>query len=521
MAGNLSPAAPCSPGSRLGFRASCRMVLNLLRDTEVSLPFTPELPRTPVTALARGFRSLSTLAGDTPKCCLDLSNLSSGEEMPAFNFTHSTDMADQVDSSGSKEGLEAHSQHVKSSLPQVLCSTPGSPGSMHQEGNEIDSPLNKENGGHWFKHPVWNMPRSLLFQKRATDPLMTCLTAQLNAGGLEECEVKDLGSPIAAVAPHPCRMAENLDGFEEFFPNEEDEMEKPVAGNLSSSMAVLLSGPLLTQDINVSEQVSINRSRLYRSPSMPEKLDRPVLKRIVRCQDNETPVKVKRRRSPVYEALEQGTALKKTASLSDMEIVKVLDQDCGFRQLIGDFSKVYALPTVTGRQQDLRYITAETVAALLFGQFQSLIDTFYIIDCRYPYEYLGGHIKGALNFHRQEDVYEFLLKKPLLPSTPQKRIILVFHCEFSSERGPRMCRYLREEDRAMNEYPELHYPELYVLKGGYKEFFPEYTELCEPQDYCPMHHQDYKTELLKFRTKSKLWAGDWRRRDQIARLVKL
>uniref|UniRef100_A0A452J2S4 M-phase inducer phosphatase n=1 Tax=Gopherus agassizii TaxID=38772 RepID=A0A452J2S4_9SAUR len=514
MAGSLSPGAPGGPRSRLGFRASCRMVLDLLRDTEVSLPFTPDLPRTPVTDLARGFRNLSTLAGDMPKCCLDLSDLSSGEEMPAFNFTHSPDMAvaGRVHSSGPQDGLEAQRQNVKSFLPQVFCSTPSSPGSMHREGNEIDNSLNKENEGSWFKRPGWQMPRSLLFRKRAT--------VQLDAGGLEECEVKDLGSPIAAVASHPCRMAENLDSFEEFFPNEQEDKEKRVAGNLSSSMAILLSGPLLTQDINVSE-VSINRSRLYRSPSMPEKLDRPVLKRTVRCQDNETPVKVKVRRSRVYEELEQGATLKKTASLSDMEIVKFLDQDCGFRQLIGDFSKVYALPTVTGRQQDLRYITPETVAALLFGQFQSLIETFYIIDCRYPYEYLGGHIKGALNFHRQEDVFDFLLKKPRFPSTPQKRIVLVFHCEFSSERGPKMCRYLRAEDRAMNEYPALHYPELYILKGGYKEFFPEYMELCEPQDYCPMHHQDYKAELLKFRTKSKLWAGDRRRRNQITRLMKL
>ncbi|XP_043376789.1 M-phase inducer phosphatase 3 isoform X4 [Chelonia mydas] len=479
MAGNLSPAGPGGARSRLGFRARCRMVLNSLRDTEVSLPFTPEPPRTPVTDLARGFRNLSTVAGDTPKCCLDLSDLSSGEEMPTFSFTHSPDMAavGRVDSSGPPDGLEAPRQNVISFLPQVLCSTPSSPGSMHREGNETDSSLNKENEGVCFKCPGWQMPRSLLFRKRAT--------AQLDAGGLEEGEVKDLGSPIAAVTRHPRRVAENSDSFEELFPNEQEDVEKPVAGNLSSSMAVLLSGPLLTQDINVSE-VSINRSRLYRSPSMPEKLDRPVLKRIVRCQDNETPVK--------------GATLKKTASLSDMEIVKVLDQDYGFRQLIGDFSKV---------------------AALLFGEFQSLIETFYIIDCRYPYEYLGGHIKGALNFHRQEDVFEFLLKKPLFPSTPQKRIVLVFHCEFSSERGPRMCRYLREEDRAMNEYPALHYPELYILKGGYKEFFPEYTELCEPQDYCPMHHQDYKAELLKFRTKSKLWAGDRRRRNQIARLMKL
>lgn len=36
------------------------------------------------------------------------------------------------------------------------------------------------------------------------------------------------------------------------------------------------------------------------------------------------------------------------------------------------------------------------------------------------------------------------------------------------------CRFVREKDRACNEYPHLHYPELYVLKGGYREFFPQY-----------------------------------------------
>lgn len=30
---------------------------------------------------------------------------------------------------------------------------------------------------------------------------------------------------------------------------------------------------------------------------------------------------------------------------------------------------------------------------------------------------------------------------------------------------------MRERDRLGNEYPNLHYPELYILKGGYKDFF--------------------------------------------------
>lgn len=39
--------------------------------------------------------------------------------------------------------------------------------------------------------------------------------------------------------------------------------------------------------------------------------------------------------------------------------------------------------------------------------------------------------------------------------------------------GPR-CRFIRERDRATNDYPSLHYPEMYILKGGYKDFFPQH-----------------------------------------------
>ncbi|XP_053320379.1 M-phase inducer phosphatase 3 isoform X1 [Spea bombifrons] len=414
-------------------------------------------------------------------------------------------------------------------LPRLLCSTPSFKKSSggHRDG------CNKENECEPFKNP--GSARSIE-RKPPNTQLSPTFGAKSDVSLEEDCEIDVLGSPISAVptcvGEVPENKAQNLDGFSEFFCVDEDEMENPstAAGNLSSSMAALLSGPFLNQDVEISN-VSMNRSRLYRSPSMPEKLDRPMLKRTVRPLDNETPVRIKRRRSAngtVQEEEEEdsrsrrrGPSLKKTLSLCDVDISKVLDEDYSHRQLIGDFSKVYALPTVTGRHQDLRYITAETLVALIHGEFSSLVEKFFIIDCRYPYEYEGGHITGALNLHRQEEMVDFFLKQPLVPTIVQKRIIIVFHCEFSSERGPKMCRLLREEDRARNEYPCLHYPELYLLKGGYKDFFPEYTELCEPQSYCPMHHEDYREELLKFRTKSKSWAGDRRRKDQIARLMKL
>ncbi len=33
------------------------------------------------------------------------------------------------------------------------------------------------------------------------------------------------------------------------------------------------------------------------------------------------------------------------------------------------------------------------VASLIRGQFGPAVEDFLIVDCRYPYEYQGGHIK--------------------------------------------------------------------------------------------------------------------------------
>ncbi|XP_042307377.1 M-phase inducer phosphatase 3 isoform X3 [Sceloporus undulatus] len=517
MSENDPPTEAGVPLSHLGLQSGCRMVLNTFQESETARPFTPQLPLTPVLNITSGFANLSTLAGDTPRRCLDLSNLSNEEEEIVFNFSESSRTL-ETDQKGSVELQDQFRGSRRQCVPllqsQVLCSTPGTPRGIHCVTREISSPsVNKENEDRLFKHPGWHMPRSLLFRKRLTDSQLACNNAMLEAGDLE---MRDFGSPIATVAPS--RVPESLDSFPEIFPNDQGEAE-PLTGHLSS-MASLLSGPLLTQDINISE-VSVNKSRLFRSPSLPEKLNRLMLKRAIKVQDDQMVAKVKWKRSPIQEETDGIMFLKKTASLSDIEIVKALDQDYSFRQLIGDFSNVYSLPTISGRHQDLRYITSETMAALIYDQFQSLIEKFFIIDCRYPYEYHGGHIKGAFNIHRQDDLFDFFLKKPLLPSVPQKRLILVFHCEYSSERGPKMCRYLREEDRAMNEYPALHYPELYVLQGGYKDFFLAHKDLCDPQSYCPMHHQDFKAELLKFRVKSKTWAGTRKRKDYIAHLMKL
>ncbi|XP_072717514.1 M-phase inducer phosphatase 2 isoform X2 [Ciconia boyciana] len=309
---------------------------------------------------------------------------------------------------------------------------------------------------------------------------------------------------------------EEDDGFMEILGEEEMKSDADVPQGMEN----LLTAPLVRKE--EAEPCPAKRSKcrqLFRSPSMPSSVIRPILKRIERPQDRDTPVKTKRRRSvagtPGEEAAEPKARLLRSRSFCHEEIENLLAND--HRELIGDFSKAYLLQTVEGKHQDLKYISPEMMVAVLAGQFSSLIESCVIVDCRYPYEYEGGHIKGAVNLPMEQDVEEFLLKKPIVPFDASKRVIVIFHCEFSSERGPRMCRFVREKDRACNEYPHLHYPELYVLKGGYREFFPQYQTHCEPQDYRPMHHEDFKEDLRKFRLKSRTWAGERSKRELYSR----
>ncbi|XP_050636815.1 M-phase inducer phosphatase 1 isoform X3 [Macaca thibetana thibetana] len=320
-------------------------------------------------------------------------------------------------------------------------------------------------------------------------------------------------------SPVTATLSDEDDGFVDLLDGENLKNEEET----SSCMASLWTAPLVMRTTNLD-----NRCKLFDSPSLCSSSTRSVLKRPERSQEESPPGNTKRRKSMSGANPKESTSPEKAhetlhqslspASSPKGTIENILDNDP--RDLIGDFSKGYLFHTVAGKHQDLKYISPEIMASVLNGKFANLIKEFVIIDCRYPYEYEGGHIKGAVNLHMEEEVEDFLLKKPIVP-TDGKRVIVVFHCEFSSERGPRMCRYVRERDRLGNEYPKLHYPELYVLKGGYKEFFMKCQSYCEPPSYRPMHHEDFKEDLKKFRTKSRTWAGEKSKREMYSRLKKL
>lgn len=159
-----------------------------------------------------------------------------------------------------------------------------------------------------------------------------------------------------------------------------------------------------------------------------------------------------------------------------------------------------------------------------------------IIDCRYYYEYAGGHIGSAINISSpvamkllfgelREQLFDSSFVDGLLTLAGRnitsqdlteltKRVrqgrknklntggrearsqscvpVIIFHCEFSSQRGPNMWRLARKLDRHANaqSYPKLDFPQLFVVKGGYEGFVSSHRESCEPAGayrsmFCP------------------------------------
>jgi len=122
-----------------------------------------------------------------------------------------------------------------------------------------------------------------------------------------------------------------------------------------------------------------------------------------------------------------------------------------------------------------------------------------LLDCRYAFEYAGGHIRGASNVQFPVGTMDLTLNAPQT-AADWLHTVVICYCEFSSERAPRAFRYIRNADRTqhLEAYPQLHIPHMYVLRGGYKAFVSQYPELCVPMGgYVRMVDQRFANELKR------------------------
>jgi M-phase inducer tyrosine phosphatase len=165
---------------------------------------------------------------------------------------------------------------------------------------------------------------------------------------------------------------------------------------------------------------------------------------------------------------------------------------CGLQSIM-DIDDTYELQLPhffpVDEPDSLPRIQLDTLISIIDGQHSQKYDNILIVDCRFEYEFQGGHIQGATNHNDKE-----VLANELFNRSAAERTLLIFHCEYSVHRAPIMAKFIRQRDRAVNEnrYPHLTYPETYILDGGYSSFFKAHQTRCFPQNYVEMDAKEYE-----------------------------
>ncbi|VDP80414.1 unnamed protein product [Echinostoma caproni] len=249
-----------------------------------------------------------------------------------------------------------------------------------------------------------------------------------------------------------------------------------------------------------------------------------------------------------------------------------------------------ALPVVDRTASGLHCVSTETVAGLVSGSVTDRNVRHVIVDCRFPYEYEGGHIQGAINIFTHSDLVQEIfnrvpaqrppgvsgpprllgeglsrrlamtLKEPLsapcetvsdddslldsdamgqttadtsdlelaaehsshsaLVDSPSSRsepdmsvlsqgsgpsssnsqepaFVVIFHCEFSSQRAPDLCVMKKKL------YYSLLFEKDELLKRLISSEHDILEDLCCPKNYVKMFHRDYRSQLRLYKRLTK------------------
>jgi M-phase inducer tyrosine phosphatase len=136
-----------------------------------------------------------------------------------------------------------------------------------------------------------------------------------------------------------------------------------------------------------------------------------------------------------------------------------------FRRTISDVSTL-------SRVEDPTRLDSRGLRDLMTNYSLYGFEVVVIIDARFGYEYEGGHIKRSWNICRNAELRE------LYEEFRDCNACVVFHCEFSQDRGPKLMNAFRDYDRQIHSYPTLSYPFIFLLEGGYRQFYEDCRDMC-------------------------------------------
>ena len=169
-----------------------------------------------------------------------------------------------------------------------------------------------------------------------------------------------------------------------------------------------------------------------------------------------------------------------------------------------------------------RIISADALATLLVSGRVRVC----VLDMRFPYEYAGGHIAAATNLCMAPSVLAGYLCAQFFSTWALARragTVVVFHCEYSQQRGPRGARLFMRLDSELNHRLgtpwRRFYREVFVLAGGYRRFFATHAELCVPHGYVRMRAdvvamRAWLAVVVPRKTRSRCRKGAGRRVDK-------
>ncbi|BFU23031.1 rodhanase family domain containing protein [Entamoeba histolytica HM-1:IMSS-B] len=160
---------------------------------------------------------------------------------------------------------------------------------------------------------------------------------------------------------------------------------------------------------------------------------------------------------------------------------------------IEEKEEVYLINPFINAQHQPFYCSQEISTISVENFLKYLTKNNIVVDCRYPYEYEGGHVIGALNLWNPGLLFEYL--KNNLEQILRMQSIIIFYCEFSKTRAPSLARQLRRFDLVRNK--QSCFKEVYLLEGGFNELY-SLNPSCIEGSYVEMNDYRYSERMLLY-----------------------